>query len=124
MESNSMKKLVEQFELIIGHQYRNREYGLRESEYTNEIIEAESKVLARHRTFDHSKIYAFNAGAAKPTMKSFSDMDKVIDYVKESFGSPYIICQDTAYAVSVDCDGKVVNLTDISTNEVVKYICE
>lgn len=33
-----MKKLVEQFELIIGHQYRNREYGLRESEYTNEII--------------------------------------------------------------------------------------
>lgn len=82
----------ELFRALFIYEYNNEIYGLKTSEYTTEIIEAEVKRILKHRNkLDTNKVYVYIRKCSNSILKKFNTLEEAVEYSDSYIGDLYIL---------------------------------
>lgn len=92
---------------VLEYEYNSGFYGLQESIYTADIIELESKKLAKvDIKVDSNVIYTFCKDTKLIELRLFDNLEKAKEYAYQSFNEVYIVYQNKIWAVQ-ECDNNI-----------------
>lgn len=89
MKNSSLKECIKE---VLKYEFNTGYYGLRNSEYTEDIIEFESARLSKNRReLDETKAYTLIKSGRNSKILSFNTIVEAVSSVSELFGEVYII---------------------------------
>lgn len=101
-----MKELIRS---IFVYEFETGAFGIKPSEFTDDIIEAEVKRLTRNRKtldFEKSKAYVFVIGQISSRLIGYKSLEEALDAATGLLGDTYVIADNFISKVGDYCINK------------------